>query len=165
MALVLNPLADAQLVLCGSQKLGLLLGVDTALVQSASVQTDNGDRGQPTSYNTRSTLPCCVAVAVSVRIALGWRAKEAPAVRRGPARAERREEAGRASRETERRNTIVCDDETSVGWLEEHEAVYIQEDTVRGPDATQISGQFGRRVRGGSVPLAVVCDVNEKELP
>ena len=53
-------------------------------------------------------MPCCVAVAVSVRIAFGWRANEGNApVRRGPARAERREEAGRASREAERRNTIV----------------------------------------------------------
>lgn len=36
MALLLDPLADTQLVLSGSEELGLLLGVDTALKQLTS---------------------------------------------------------------------------------------------------------------------------------
>ena len=52
-------------------------------------------------------MPCCFEVAVSVLTALGWRKNDAPEDTRGAARAERREEAGRASLETERRNTIV----------------------------------------------------------
>jgi hypothetical protein len=49
-------------------------------------------------------LPCCEALAVSVLKAFGCRRVD---VRRGPARALRREEAGRARRDAERRNTIV----------------------------------------------------------
>lgn len=49
-------------------------------------------------------MPCCEAVAVSVLKVFGCRSDE---VNRGPARALRMEEAGRARREAERRNTIV----------------------------------------------------------
>jgi hypothetical protein len=52
-------------------------------------------------------LPCCEAVAVSVLKAFGCRREE---VNRGPARALSMEEAGRARREAERRNTIVSDE-------------------------------------------------------
>jgi hypothetical protein len=52
-------------------------------------------------------LPCCVAVAVSVLMVLGWRAKEALEATLGAVRADKMEDAGRANRETERRNTMV----------------------------------------------------------
>jgi hypothetical protein len=51
-------------------------------------------------------LPCCDEVAVSVLKAFGCRRED---VRRGPARALRMDEAGRARRDAERRNTIVSD--------------------------------------------------------
>jgi hypothetical protein len=86
-------------------------------------------------------LPCCVAVAVSDRIAFGWRAKEAPGTRRGPARADRRELAGRAIRENERRNTILCD-VRSLTLSEVLEVVYISK-RHGNPDATRISGCAG----------------------
>lgn len=52
-------------------------------------------------------MPCCVAVAVSVLKAFGWR-KEALEATLGTVRADKMEEAGRASRETERRNTMIA---------------------------------------------------------
>lgn len=52
-------------------------------------------------------MPCCVAVAVSVLKAFGWR-KAALEATLGAVRADKIEEAGRASRENERRNTMVA---------------------------------------------------------
>ena len=69
-ALLLDPFPQAQLVLGGTQKVGLLLSMDAALELLAGTQVQLGCNW-PTSYSTRSTLPCCFAVAVSVLIAFG----------------------------------------------------------------------------------------------
>lgn len=55
-------------------------------------------------------MPCCVAVAVSVLKEFGWRTKDAlDATLGAAARADKTDEAGRASRENERRNTMIAD--------------------------------------------------------
>lgn len=100
-----------------------------------------------------------MAVAVSVLIVFGWRAKEAPPVRRGPARAEKREVAGRASREAERRNTILID-ECEV-WIPRRGpgVLYVDEEDSN-VILTPPRSVFGRK-NGvwGSLPLAVLGDV------
>ena len=63
-------------------------------------------------------------------------------MRRGPARADRSEEAGRATRENERRNTILCDERSLMKLKEVLEVVYVSRGLVRDPDAIWISGNL-----------------------
>ena len=70
-SLVLEPLADTELVLCGTEETRLLLGVLLALIESVSVLLEAMnvwfamDFGL-TSYKQRRTLPCREEEAVSV---------------------------------------------------------------------------------------------------
>jgi len=68
-ALVLEPLANAELILGGTEQLRLLLGVLKTLYQilATEVEITKGENLQLTSYRTRRTLPWSLADAVSVR--------------------------------------------------------------------------------------------------
>lgn len=114
-ALVLEPLAQAELVLDSSQKTGLLLGVLTALKLVVRHRNKNKEQGHSsggimilTSYRHIRTLPCSFAEAVNVRALKGEGVQEAAQERAQGPLAESREEAGRRSwLERERENTIL----------------------------------------------------------
>lgn len=103
MSLVLEPLADTKLVLCGTEETGLLFGVLLALFEAlrSCVKLFVID-WVLTSYKQRRTLPCREEEAVSVLTApILEKALE------GAARCANSEPAGRARLMAERANTIV----------------------------------------------------------
>lgn len=70
-SLVLEPLANTELVLCGTEETRLLLGVLLALIESVSVLLEAmkvlfATDWVLTSYKQRRTLPCREEEAVSV---------------------------------------------------------------------------------------------------